>query len=159
MTIGIAAIFAVWTAPSGGEGLGAFKIGEPFADIKEYSDYPFSHLYDHGRLLGKAITDNWQYRVLCNRINQGALHKAELAEGYSLYSVMAVVFTDFNTKPDYTKTQIFPARNEKEAERKMILAFCRELLSTGVEHEYIFPDESGIVKIKAVKKNDRQKSG
>lgn len=27
------------------------------------------------------------------------------------------------------------------------------LLSTGIEHEYIFPDESGIVKIKVVEKS------
>lgn len=128
---------------------------QPFKDMNEYSEYSFSHLYDHGRLLGKAITDNWQYRTLYNRIQQGVLYKAKLAEGYRLYTVTALVFINYNTKPEYTIVKDFPAQNAKEAEQKLIRTrFYHELLSTGIEHEYIFPDESGIVKIKVVEKND-----
>ena len=123
--------------------------------MNEYAEYSFSHLYDHNRLLGKAITDNWQYRTLYNRIQQGVLYKAKLAEGYRLYTVTALVFINYNTKPEYTIVNDFPAQNVKEAERKLIRTrFYHELLSTGVEHEYIFPDESGIVKIKVVEKSD-----
>lgn len=123
--------------------------------MNEYAEYSFSHLYDHNRLLGKAITDNWQYRTLYNRIQQGVLCKAKLTEGYKLYTVTALVFTNYDTKPEYTMINNFPAQSKKEAERKMIRTrFLYKLLSTGVEHEYIFPDESGIVKIKVVEKND-----
>lgn len=128
---------------------------QPFKDMNEYSEYSFSHLYDHGRLLGKAITDNWQYRTLYNRIQQGVLYKAKLAEGYRLYTVTALVFINYNTKPEYTIVNDFPAQNVKEAERKLIRTrFYHELLPTGIEHEYIFPDGSGIVKIKVVEKSD-----
>lgn len=121
--------------------------------MNEYAEYSFSHLYDHDRLLGKAITDNWQYRTLYNRIQQGVLCKAKLTEGYKLYTVTALVFTNYDTKPKYTMINDFPAQSEKEAERKMIRTrFLYKLLSTGIEHEYIFPDESGIVKIKVVEK-------
>ena len=121
--------------------------------MNEYAEYSFSHLYDHDRLLGKAITDNWQYRTLYNRIQQGVLCKAKLTEGYKLYTVTALVFTNYDTKPEYTMINDFPAQSEKEAERKMIRTrFLYKLLSTGIEHEYIFPDESGIVKIKVVEK-------
>lgn len=123
--------------------------------MNEYAEYSFSHLYDHNRLLGKAITDNWQYRTLYNRIQQGVLCKAKLTEGYKLYTVTALVFTNYDTKPEYTMINDFPAQSKKEAERKMIRTrFLYKLLSTGVEHEYIFPDESGIVKIKVVEKSD-----
>lgn len=136
--------------------MGAFVKDSPFKDIKEYSEYPFSHLYDNGRLLGKAITDNWQYRVLCNRIQSGVLCKAKLADEYKIFSVSALMFTkgDYDTKP-LTITRDFTAKNAKEAEKKMLcIEFNNKLLSTGIEHEYVFPDESGIVKIKAVEKSD-----
>lgn len=123
--------------------------------MNEYANYSFSHLYDHGRLLNKAITDNWQYRILYNRIKQGVLCKAKLSEGYKLYTVTALVFENYNTKPEYEYIQDFPAKNPTEAERKMIrVRFYHELLSTGIEHEYVFPDESGIVKMKVVEKGD-----
>lgn len=123
--------------------------------MNEYAEYSFSHLYDHDRLLGKAITDNWQYRTLFNRIQQGVLCKAKLTDGYKLYTVTALVFTNYDTKPEYTIVNDFPAQNVKEAEKKLIRTrFYHELLSTGIEHEYIFPDKSGIVKIKVVEKSD-----
>lgn len=135
--------------------MGAFVIDEPFIDIKEYSDYPYSHLYDHGRLLGKAITDNWTYRTLCNRIKSGDLCKARLSDGYKLYTATALVFIDYFTKPEFTYVCVFPARDKKEAERKMIhTRFYNMLLPSDWEHEYGFKDSSGIVKIRVVEQSD-----
>lgn len=67
--------------------MGIYEKGEKIKSIEEYSTYPFSHLYAHGKLIGKSITDNWQYRLLKNGIENGWLCKAKLTEGYKRYHV------------------------------------------------------------------------
>lgn len=135
--------------------MGAFKIGDKFLNVQEYCDYPYSHLFFHGKVIGKAITDNWQFRKIANDIKYDNLRKAELNEGYKLYEVTASVFDNFASKAEYVQTAKFVAKSVAEAEKKMIK--CRlygDCASTGVEHEYIFGDESGIIKMRTVECDD-----
>lgn len=72
--------------------MGAFKIGERFNSLQEYDEYPYTHLFFHDRLVGKAITDNWQYRKLVNDLKMGYLKKAELNGEYAVYEVKFEMF-------------------------------------------------------------------
>ena len=135
--------------------MGAFKIGDKFLNIQEYCDYPYSHLFFHGKVIGKAVTDNWQFRKIANDIKYDNLRKAELNEGYKLYEVTASVFNNFASKAEYVQTAKFVAKSAAEAEKKMIKCrFYGDCVSTGVEHEYIFGDESGIIKMRTVECDD-----
>lgn len=67
--------------------MGAFKIGERFNSLQEYDEYPYTHLFFHDRLVGKAIIDNWQYRKVVSDLKMGWLKKAELNDGYAVYEV------------------------------------------------------------------------
>lgn len=136
--------------------MGAFKIGDKFQNMQEYCDYPYSHLFFHGKVIGKAITDNWQFRKIINDIKYGNLRKAELSNGYKLYEVTAFVFDNFSyaTKPFIYKAK-FVAKNADEAEKKMIkYRLFGECAGTHINHEYEYNDGSGIVKMKAVECND-----
>ena len=136
--------------------MGAFKIGEKFQNIKEYCDYPYSHLFFHDKVIGKAVTDNWQFRKIANDIEFGNLRKAELNDGYKLYEVTASVFDNYASKAEYVHTARFVAKSAAEAEKKMIqYRLYGDCVSTGVEHEYVFGDESGIIKMRTVECGDR----
>lgn len=135
--------------------MGAFKIGDKFLNMQEYCDYPYSHLFFHGKVISKAVTDNWQFRKIANDIKYENLRKAELNEGYKLYEVMASVFDNFASKAEYVQTAKFVAKSVAEAEKKMIkYRLYGDCVSTGVEHEYIFGDESGIIKMRTVECDD-----
>lgn len=135
--------------------MGAFKIGDKFLNVQEYCDYPYSHLFFHGKVIGKAVTDNWQFRKIANDIKHDNLRKAELNEGYKLYEVTASVFDNFASKAEYVQTAKFVAKSVAEAEKKMIkYRLYGDCVSTGVEHEYIFGDESGIIKMRTVECDD-----
>lgn len=135
--------------------MGAFKIGDKFLNMQEYCDYPYSHLFFHGKVIGKAVTDNWQFRKIANDIKCDNLRKAELNEGYKLYEVTASVFDNFASKAEYVQIAKFVAKSVAEAEKKMIkYRLYGDCVSTGVEHEYIFGDESGIIKIRTVECDD-----
>jgi hypothetical protein len=132
---------------------GCFKIGEPFRDILEYESYSFSHLYSHGGLIGKPITDNWQFRRISNYIKHEYLRKAELAEEYKLYRVNAMVI---GGGYDFKVVRTFPAKTVKEAVRKMVRSqFSKSVEPTENEYEYQFKDGSGVIQIEAVELNDR----
>lgn len=83
---GIALIFVVW-----GVFMGIFKIGQPFKNIQDYADYQHNRLYYHGKIIGKCVTDNWQYRMICRCIKDGSLLKAELNPEYKYYNIEANV--------------------------------------------------------------------
>ena len=135
--------------------MGAFKIGKKFQDIKEYCDYPYSHLYFYGRLIGKAVVDNWQFRKIVNDIKYGNLQKAELNDGYKLYEVNAITFVNFSSKPEFESAARFVAKSVEEAEQKMIkYRFYNGCVYSGWEHEYVFRDESGIIKMRTVEIDD-----
>lgn len=135
--------------------MGAFKIGDKFLNMQEYCDYPYSHLFFHGKVISKAVTDNWQFRKIANDIKYDNLRKAELNEGYKLYEVRASVFDNFASKAEYVQTAKFVAKSVAEAEKKMIkYRLYGDCVSTGVEHEYIFGDESGIIKMRTVECDD-----
>lgn len=132
---------------------GCFKIGEPFRDILEYESYSFSHLYSHGGLIGKPITDNWQFRRISNDIKHGYLRKAELVEEYKLYRVNAMIIGDGF---DCRVVRTFPAKTVKEAVRKLVRShFNKTIEPTENEYEYRFKDGSGVIQIEAVELNDR----
>lgn len=109
-----------------------FKIGEPFKSIQDYADYPHSKLYFHGRLIGKSIVDNWQFRMIKRCIEYGELLKAELNEGYKYYNVdFEVVDNDDECEYAFTINSI--ARSPLEAK-------CKALLKA-IEH-YNYTDEN-----------------
>lgn len=68
-----------------------FVIGERFADMNDYSNYTYTHLFYHGKLIGKSITDNWQFHMLRNAIMCGLLKKAKLNDGFNMYCVKITV--------------------------------------------------------------------
>lgn len=68
-----------------------FREGGNFANIQEYSNYPYSHLYFNSKLIGKAVTDNWQFRMIDGLIKNGMLKRAELNDGFSMYKVKVYV--------------------------------------------------------------------
>lgn len=135
--------------------MGAFKIGSKFDSIKEYCDYPYSHLFFNGKVIGKAITDNWQFRQIENGIKSGYLRKAELNDGYKSYEVTALDFDAYGyaTKPSISKAK-FVAKSADEAEKKMIkYRYSGMLADNHWEHEYEYNDGSGIVKFKVEEYN------
>ena len=135
--------------------MGAFKIGDRFQSVQEYCDYPYSHLFFHGKVIGKAVTDNWQFRKIMNDIEHGNLCKAKLNDGYKLYEVTASVFDAYSypSKPYICKAK-FVAKSIDEAEKKMIkYRLFGECTGTYINHEYEYNDGSGIVKIRGVECN------
>lgn len=136
--------------------MGAFKIGNKFDSIEEYCNYPYSHLFYHDKVIGKAVTDNWQFCKIENDIKYGYLRKATLNDGYKLYEVTASSFDNgtYATKPYVSKAK-FVAKSVDEAEKKMIkYRFGYDSFGYYANHEYEFSDGSGIVKLKAVECND-----
>lgn len=136
--------------------MGAFKIGDKFDSIEEYCNYPYSHLFFYGKVINKAIVDNWQFRKIKKDIEYGGLRKAELNDGYKIYEVTALVFDNYRyaTEPFAYKSK-FVAKSADEAEKKMIkYRLLGECTGTHNSHEYEYNDGSGIVKMKVVECND-----
>ena len=140
--------------------MGIYKIGDKFESIAEYSNYSLHCLYAHERLIGKAITDNWQYRLLINGIENGWLRKAKVAEGYQIYQVEMIVSSDDSVSgiADFVHSCIYEcvAKNVKEAEAKTLLAKITydKPLSTGISGQYVFSDGSGSIKVTAKVKEE-----
>ena len=112
---GIAKNFADWSAA-----MGIFKLGEPFKNVQEYVDYPHNRLYAHGKIIGKAITDNWQFRMIKNGIEQGWLQKAELNPEYRYYNATVTLCSrEFSDRIPFHLAVI--ARNAIEAKCKAVL--------------------------------------
>lgn len=105
--------------------MGIFRIGEPFKDMQDYADYPHNRLYYHGKLVGKVITDNWQFRKIRNDIETAALLKAELNPEYRYYNVTATLCSrEFPDRIPFHLTVI--VRNTIEAKCKAVLSVIQK---------------------------------
>lgn len=111
-----------------------FVIGEYFKDISEYGSYPFSHLYYNGKLINKAFTDGWQYRMLGNAIQSGRLRKAKLNKGFRLYKFKISIETSAGTT-DFIEEAI--AKNKAEAKSKAMSNLFAALHRLEIETEEI----------------------
>ena len=130
--------------------MAAYKQGDQFKDIVEYSTYPLQFLYFYDKLIGKAITDNWQYRMIKRCIADGHLSKAELNEGFNRYKVNIQIFASANDDtPEYElRPYECVAQNCEEAEKKAYKSqFAKETLPIG-NGKYLYSDHSGIIMLK-----------
>ena len=105
--------------------MGIYRIGEPFKSIQEYCDYPHNRLYFHNKIIGKPITDNWQFRLICQAIQDKAFRKAELNEGYEYYNVNVTVFEN-DSWIEFDRTLNIIARSPLEAKSKAILKIIND---------------------------------
>lgn len=105
--------------------MGIYKIGEPFKNVQEFADYPHNKLYFHGKLIGKPIVDNWQFRLIRGNIENGALLKAELSDGYKYYYADVEIF-DNDSELSFCCNLDVIARNSLEAKCKVILKIINE---------------------------------
>lgn len=129
-----------------------YIIGEPFESIAEYESYPLSQMFFHDSLIGKAVTDNWQYRFLKNQIINGCLEKAKLNKGYDLYGITVLTFSEYDSKP-FSSNMRCVAKSKLDAEkyaiRKLKKEFRCELL--GEHGDYYIEDENTTIKVTVVK--------
>lgn len=100
--------------------MGIYKIGEPFKNVQDFADYPHNKLYFHGKLIGTPIVDNWQFRLIKGNIENGALLKAELSDGYKYYNADINIW-DNDGEMGFSRTLNVIARNALEAKCKAIL--------------------------------------
>lgn len=105
--------------------MGIYRIGEPFKNVQEFADYPHNKLYFHGKLIGKPIVDNWQFRLIQGSIENGALLKAELSDGYKYYYADVEIF-DNDSELSFCRNLDVIARNSLEAKCKVILKIINE---------------------------------
>lgn len=129
--------------------MAAYKKGELFRDIVEYSTYPLQFLYFYDKLIGKTITDNWQYRMIKRCIADGHLYKAELNKGYRRYRIKMQILVG-----DIVEYELSPyecvARNSDEAKRKTLKSrFSKETLKDNGDGNYCYLDGSGILVLDA----------
>lgn len=118
--------------------MGIFRISKPFENIQDYADYPHNRLYFHGKIIGKCITDNWQYQLICRYIKDGVLLKAELNPGYKYYNIEASVQNDDGVM--YFQDCVI-ARSALEAKSKATLKLINNYL--------LFDDEKYQIDVKA----------
>lgn len=111
-----------------------FVMAEQFKDIEEYNSYPYSHLYYNEKLINKAFTDSWQYRMLCNAIQSGRLHKAKLNKGFHLYKFKISIQTPIGIL-DFTEEAV--AKNKAEAKNKVMGNLFTRFYSPEIETEVI----------------------
>lgn len=123
--------------------MGIYKISEPFKNIQDYADYPHNRLYFHGKLIGKPIVDNWQFRLIKNSIENGSLLKATLNDGYKYYNADVDVF-------DFHFTLNVIARNSLEAKCKVILKMINDYNATDEDLDI----RVDVYTIEAMKDND-----
>lgn len=113
-----------------------YRIASPFKDVQDYANYPHNKLYFHGKLIGKSITDNWQFRKIKNDIENGWLLKAELDNGFKYYNVdVTVDHNDIEQTFEYSMTII--ARSYLEAKCKAILQLIDRYGLTEEENESV----------------------
>lgn len=106
--------------------MGAFKIGERFKSLQEYDEYPYTHLFFHNTLIGKAVTDNWQYRMLVNNLRMGCLKKAELNDGYAVYEVKFKML-DRRCHNEFIWSYVLTGVNESDVIRRAIRNLSKEI--------------------------------
>ena len=107
-----------------------FKIGQPFKNVEEYANYPHSKLYFYGKLIGKSITDNWQFRKIKKDIESGWLLKAELDNGFKYWNV-DVIIDDNNSEQEFEYSLTVIARSCLEAKCKALLQIIERYGYTG----------------------------
>lgn len=129
-----------------------YIIGEPFERIAEYENYPLSQMFFHDSLIGKAVTDNWQYRFLKNQIINGWLKKAKLNKGYDLYSITVLMFSEYDSKP-LSSNMRCAAKSKLDAEKYAIRKLKRELYCeiSGEHGDYYIEDENTTIKVTVVR--------
>lgn len=127
-----------------------YIIGEPFESIVEYERYPLSQMFFHGRLIGKAVTDNWQYRFLKNQIINGWLRKAKLNKGYDLYSITVLMFSEYDSKPISSNKRCV-AKSKLDAEKYAIRNLKKYCKLSGEHGDYYIEDENTTIKVTVVK--------
>ncbi len=129
-----------------------YIIGESFESIAEYENYPLSQMFFHDSLIGKAVTDNWQYRFLKNQIINGWLKKAKLNKGYDLYSITVLIFSEYDSKP-FSSNMRCVAKSKLDAKkcaiRKLKKEYCCEI--SGENGDCYIEDENTTIKVTAVR--------
>ena len=128
--------------------MAAYKKGDQFKDIVEYSTYPLQFLYFYDKLIGKAITDNWQYRMIKRCIEDGHLSKAELNEGFKRYKVNIQIFVNGSPEYEFTPYECV-AQSGKEAENKAFKSRFADVAFPCGNGKYCYLDNSGIIILKA----------
>ena len=104
-----------------------FAIGDNFSDINDYATYPYSHLFFHGNLVGKAITDNWQYRMIYNNILNGSLKKAKLNDGLFFYRInISCPYIDFHEETQLSWYYKIIAESEVQAKELAVKKLKKE---------------------------------
>lgn len=106
--------------------MGAFKIGERLKNLQEYDEYPYTHLFFHDRLVGKVITDNWQYRKLVNDLKMGYLKKAELNDEYAVYEVKFEMF-ERHSHDGFARSYVLTGANVPDVIRRAMRKFSKDI--------------------------------
>lgn len=129
-----------------------YIIGEPFESIAEYERYPLSQMFFYDSLIGKAVTDNWQYRFLKNQIINGSLRKAKLNKGYDLYSITVLTFNKYYSKP-FSSNMRCVAKSKLDAEKYVIRKLKKEFYYelSGEHGNYYTEDKNTTIKVTVVK--------
>lgn len=125
-----------------------YQIGKPFESLQDYAEYPHNKLYWHGKLIGKAVTDNWQFCRINRGIKDGSLLKAELINGYKYYNcditVKSIRNYEYEVKT-YECSRTVIARTALEAKAKVTLEYC-DLFKFDDSDDEIFIDAYTIEK-------------
>ena len=126
--------------------MGMYQIDRPFKGIQEYASYPYNKLYWHGKLISKAVTDNWQFGLIRRGIENGELLRAKLADGYRVYNVDVTITGREHYSYDVDRFlyhDVVIARSAIEAEARTTLKYCDRYTLTDGEgeiqvHAYMF---------------------
>lgn len=134
--------------------MGAFKIGERFKSLQEYDEYPYTHLFFHDRLVGKAITDNWQYRKLVNDLKMGYLKKAELNDEYAVYEVKFEML-DRRCHNEFIWSYVLTGVCESDVIRRAMRRFSKDINeSVELTKEFLISTDSLTGTLSVVKKQN-----
>lgn len=136
--------------------MGVFAIGDTIKSVDEYGNYRGTHLYFHGSLIGKSITDNWQFRLISNGIKDGFFNRAKAAEGCYIYKVILLLFDTaiYNSKP-IKFTHVVADRSPEKAIQGCIKMHDIKYKNTFVQGEYISDDESMIIKAEVYRQGEQ----
>ena len=129
--------------------MGIYKIGEPFKSVQDFADYPHNKLYFHGKLIGKPIVDNWQFRLIKNSIENGGLLKATLNDSYKYYNADVDIF-DNDADMNFHYTLNIIARSPLEAKCKAILKIINDYNATDEDIDM----KVDVFTVEAAKDND-----
>lgn len=134
--------------------MGAFKIGERFKNLQEYDEYPYTHLFFHNTLIGKAITDNWQHRKLVNDLKMGWLKKAELNDGYAVYEVKFTML-DRRCHNEFIWSYVLTGVCESDVIRRAVRRFSKDINETvELTKEFLISTDSLTGTLSVVKKQN-----